>query len=68
MSNFRKIMINKLPDLDYLNDRPVFPEERRLADAFMKGNREAEREERNLIKEETKQKDKDYQETFKTMI
>jgi len=62
------VLINKLPELDYLNDRPVFPEERRLADAFIKGNRDAEREERKLIKEETKQKNEEYHASFKSMI
>ena len=39
-------MINTLPNLTYLNDRPVFPEDKRFAAACMRGGIKEEREER----------------------
>ena len=35
--NYRKVMIAKLPNLKYLDDRPVFGEDRRYAEAFKRG-------------------------------
>jgi len=39
-------MIAKLPDLKYLDDRPVFVDDRRNAEAFARGGLEEERQER----------------------
>jgi dynein assembly factor 1 len=47
---FRKIMIAKIPTLAYINDKPVDDDERRIAEAFIKGSYEAERAERRIIK------------------
>ena len=46
IENFRKTVIAKIPTLEYLNDRPVFPEDRRLAEAFARGQVPAERAEK----------------------
>ena len=41
--------------LDYLNDRPVFAEERRMAEAYARGSFDEEKAERKIIKTETEQ-------------
>lgn len=45
-------MIHKLPTLKYLDDRPVFEDERRYVAAFFRGGIEEERNERKLYKKE----------------
>lgn len=52
-------MINSIPDLRYLDDRPVFEDERRYAEAFYKGGKECEKDERKKVKEEEMQKHRD---------
>lgn len=49
IENYRKTLIVKLPELRYLDDRPVFPEDRRFAVAFAEGGITREREERKLF-------------------
>ena len=50
IKNYRKTVINSLPGLKYLDDRPVFDEDRRHAEAFCRGGLEEERKERDKIK------------------
>lgn len=52
VKNYRKTLIHKIPSLKYLDDRPVFEDERRYVEAFFRGGIEAEREERKLYKKE----------------
>ncbi len=42
-SHYRKRTISSMPTLNYLDDAPVFPKDRRLAQAFCEGGLEAER-------------------------
>jgi dynein assembly factor 1 len=50
--NYRKTVIASLPELKYLDDRPVFEEDRRYAEAFVANGLEGEREMRRIIKKE----------------
>ena len=54
--SYRKTVIARIPTLTYLDDRPVFEEDRRRAEAFGKGGIEAEREEMKKIKKEVNDK------------
>jgi dynein assembly factor 1 len=57
VKNYRKTMTARLPKLCYLDDRPVFPEDRRNAEAFARGGIEEERKERDKIKQETRERE-----------
>ena len=52
IKHYRKTIIAKCKALRYLDDRPVFEDERRYCEAFAKGGIEAEREERKKYKQE----------------
>ncbi|KPA84578.1 hypothetical protein ABB37_01112 [Leptomonas pyrrhocoris] len=52
LRSYRRNMILHLPALTYLDERPVFPEERRVVEAWGRGGEDAEAAERAAIREE----------------
>ena len=68
MKNYRKTIIDSIPTLNYLDDRPVFKDDRRTAEAFGRGGVEEEREERKIMKAEKEQAHEDYHKNFKLMM
>jgi dynein assembly factor 1 len=66
--NYRKTVIASLPDLKYLDDRPVFEEDRRYAEAFVAAGLEGEREMRRIIKKEKEEYHTRQLEAFQRMM
>ena len=56
ISSYRKMIIAKIPNLKFLDDRPVFEDDRRRAEAYLRGGMEEERKEMKLIKKEKEAK------------
>lgn len=68
MRNYRKTIISRIPTLLYLDDRPVFEDDRRKAEAFCRGGLEEEREEIKKIKKEKDDKHWANHEAFLLMM
>jgi dynein assembly factor 1 len=68
VDNYRKTLISKIPTLKYLDDRPVFEEDRRRAEAFARGGMEEERKEIKRIKKEKDDKHWANHEAFRLMV
>ena len=68
IQNYRKTLVNQLPSLKFLDDRPVTPEEKRFAEAFTRGGIQAEREERRKWQEEREQERLRQHRAFREMI
>lgn len=66
--NYRKGITAVCGNLRYLDDRPVFPEDRRAADAFNRGGIEEERAERRRIRQENSEKHDRNMQAFQDMI
>jgi dynein assembly factor 1 len=56
IKNYRKTVISRLPKLLYLDEKPVFADERRLVTAWASGGLEAEREEKKKMRAEEEAK------------
>ncbi len=65
IKDYRKEMIIACSTLEWLDDRRVDRDERRLVEAFMRGGKEEENKERNKIKEEKKREERMFVERIK---
>lgn len=68
IKSYRKTVISKIEGLRYLDDRPVFEDDRRHAEAWARGGIDAEREERKKIKKEKDEKHERNHQAFKRMM
>jgi len=68
IKDYRKVVISSLPTLTYLDERPVFDEDRRFAEAYTKGGREGEKEERTRWEQERRDKHLKYLSDFNDMV
>jgi dynein assembly factor 1 len=66
--NYRKSITVYCKDLRYLDDRPVFEDDRRAAEAFNRGGLEEQRAEQRRMKEEKNQKHENNMRAFQQMI
>ena len=55
--NYRKTLISKIDTLKYIDDKPIFEDEKRFALAFTRGGYEEERKERARYREENRLKE-----------
>merc|ERR1740115_283083 len=68
IKNYRKTVISRCKNLTYLDDRPVFEEERLLVTAWAAGGKEGEKAERVRQKEEKKEKERQNRVWFTEMV
>ncbi|PNH04273.1 Dynein assembly factor 1, axonemal [Tetrabaena socialis] len=66
--HYRKTLLARMPLLNYLDDSPVFPKDRRLAEAFMAGGLEAERAMREAIRVEEEETREAHRRAFDAMV
>jgi hypothetical protein len=68
ITSYRKTLVSRLKQLRYLDDRPVFDDERRCTEAWAVGGMEAEKTERVLIREEKAAKEEANRAAFRKML
>ena len=68
IKNYRKTIITKIPTLKYLDDRPVFEDDRVAAEAFSRGGFEEERQARDRLRKEKEDAHWRNHEAFKEMV
>jgi dynein assembly factor 1, axonemal len=66
--HYRKTLISRIPTLKYIDDRPVFEDELRYAQAWARGGLEEERKERAAYKKEKEDEQVRQHEQFRAMI
>eukprot|EP00760_Papus_ankaliazontas_P017386 PhM_4_TR17221/c0_g2_i1/m.39475/K19750/DNAAF1, LRRC50, ODA7; dynein assembly factor 1, axonemal len=65
---YRKTIVGRCEKLRYLDDRPVFDDERRTTNAWMRGGAAAESDERQTIRREEDEKRRRNHEWFQNLI
>ena len=65
---YRKTVLGKIRTLRYLDDRPVFPDERRTVDAWHGGGVEAEKTEREAIRTEEVARNQRNRDAFRELV
>lgn len=68
ISHYRKNLITNLKNLTYLDDKPVFEDERRFAEAFARGGLDEEKKERALYRKEKEDAELKRIKDFREMI
>jgi len=68
LSNYRKRTLAALPNLTYLDERPVFEEERRMVAAWHRGGVEEERSEKGRMRVEEREKERRQWELFDKLV
>lgn len=68
VKNYRRTVISRLKNLTYLDDRPVFEDERLQVEAWAVGGKEGEKKERERQKEEKRAKERRNFELFDKMV
>jgi dynein assembly factor 1 len=68
IKNYRKTLVAKLPTLKYLDDRPVFEDDRIFAEAFHRGGFDEERKERERVRKQKEDEHWKNHENFQEMI
>jgi dynein assembly factor 1 len=68
ISHYRKSIISRLPQIKYIDDKPVFEDEKRFAEAWARGGLDEERKDRALYKKEKEEEQMRQHEEFRQMI
>ena len=68
IQNYRKILTVRIPTLKYLDDKPVFEEDRRYAEAWSRGGIQEERAERERHRKEKEEAHWKNHQAFQDMI
>merc|ERR1712032_1070315 len=63
--NYRRRMVNGIPQLVYLDDRPIFKDERIRAKAWQEGGAPAERKAREKMRDEKRTKAREHMKRFR---